>query len=244
MRSVRPRAGALAGGLTRASGRLEDFGSIAAAAGDPSRGCRVFSLLPFQAASRQVVVRTPQAVRSAVADGRLADRDFAQDLANSRRNSSKLFEHNTAHRKTPRLKAPAPESLRLLAEADRAARDLFTGCSRSGSLRTRRALGEDGMSLVQLEAAFPTGDRIDVVLRDRFGRLVAVEVEGICDETEIAGPLQCAKYRALLSYAFDRPHREAILAAPAIDRAIVSRCEMHGIEARLVSIPQPSPPRA
>ena len=108
------------------------------------------------------------------------------------------------------------------------------------------ALGEDGMSLVQLEMPFPTGDRIDVVLRDRFGRLVAVEVEGICDETEIAGPLQCAKYRALLSYAFDRPHPEvrAILAAPAIDRAIVSRCEIHGIEARLVSIPQPSASRA
>lgn len=108
------------------------------------------------------------------------------------------------------------------------------------------ALGEDGMLLVQLEMGFPTGDRIDIVLRDRFGRLVAVEVEGICDESEIAGPLQCAKYRALLSYAFDRPHREvrAILAAPAIDSKIVSRCEIHGIEARLVSIPQPLPPRA
>lgn len=100
-------------------------------------------------------------------------------------------------------------------------------------------LGEDGLTLVRVEMPFPTGDRIDVVLADRFGRLVAVEVEGPCDATEVCGPLQCAKYRALLSYAFGRPIDEvrAILAAPSIDSSLVKRCGDHRIETIQIPVP-------
>src|ERR1017187_6581220 len=50
-----------------------------------------------------------------------------------------------------------------------------------------------------------TGDRIDVLLRDSVGRLLAVEVELDCDGSHLAGPLQCMKYRSMLAYLYEKP---------------------------------------
>jgi hypothetical protein len=58
-------------------------------------------------------------------------------------------------------------------------------------------LGEDGLSLYKVEFPFNcTGDRIDVVLRDKDKKFVAVEVEVECDRNHLAGALQCMKYRS------------------------------------------------
>lgn len=92
-------------------------------------------------------------------------------------------------------------------------------------------LSEPGLTLWETEYKLPTGDTIDVVLRDEYGRFVVVEVEVDCDATELVGPLQCAKYRALMSYLHDRPISEvrAILVAYSIDDDVKTRCSSHEI---------------
>jgi hypothetical protein len=104
-------------------------------------------------------------------------------------------------------------------------------------------LGEDGLSLFQLEYPFKcTGDRIDVVLRDKDKKYVAVEVEVECDKDHRAGPLQCIKYRAMLAYVFDRPLKEVrcILVAHKIVPTIRARCAAFGIETATVARPTSS----
>ncbi len=99
-------------------------------------------------------------------------------------------------------------------------------------------LGEEGLTLYDVEFAFRcTGDRIDVVLRDRDKRFVAVEVEVQCSENELAGPLQCMKYRSMLAYLFRRPVAEVRcnLAAHEIARAVSLRCEDFEIQTVVVS---------
>jgi hypothetical protein len=87
-----------------------------------------------------------------------------------------------------------------------------------------------------MEWEFETGDRADVVLKDRFDRFVAVEVEVDCDASERIGPLQCMKYRAMLSYYFDRPLEEVrcILAAHSIHSGVAQRCAQHAIQTSAV----------
>jgi hypothetical protein len=96
-------------------------------------------------------------------------------------------------------------------------------------------LGEPGLRHWATEYELPTGDTVDVVLVDEFGRFVAVEVEVDCDETEVVGPLQCMKYRALMSYVHDRPLSEvrAMLVAYTIDDSVRSRCVRNQIDCRL-----------
>ena len=101
-------------------------------------------------------------------------------------------------------------------------------------------LGEDGLSLYRVE--FPlncTGDRIDVVLRDNDKKFVAVEVEVKCDRSQLAGPLQCMKYRAMLAYFFRRPLKEVrcILAAHTIASEVSARCAAFDIETTMVARP-------
>ncbi len=101
-------------------------------------------------------------------------------------------------------------------------------------------LGEVGLRFWRLEWLLPTADRVDVVLRDRFGRFVAVEVEVACDADEVIGPLQCMKYRAMISYVFERPLEEvrSMLVAHAIHKVVVDRCANFQIEARCVARPE------
>jgi len=97
-------------------------------------------------------------------------------------------------------------------------------------------LGELGLRLWNEEWLLPTMDKIDLVLKDALDRFVAVEVEVDCDASELPGPLQCMKYRAMLSYFFDRPMEEVrcILAAHSIHRDVQLRCAYHSIEAKVV----------
>ncbi len=98
-------------------------------------------------------------------------------------------------------------------------------------------LREPGLTLWNEEWLLPTMDRIDLVLKDSLDRFVAVEVEVDCDATELPGPLQCMKYRAMLSYFFERPIEEVrcILAAHSIHSEVQLRCGHHSIEARVVA---------
>ena len=101
-------------------------------------------------------------------------------------------------------------------------------------------LGEDGLSLYKVEFPFNcTGDRIDVVLRDKDKKFVAVEVEVECDRNHLAGPLQCMKYRAMLAYYFERPHKEVrcILAAHTIAPEVNARFAAFEIQTIMVARP-------
>jgi hypothetical protein len=102
-------------------------------------------------------------------------------------------------------------------------------------------LDEEGLKLWAVEWGLSTGDCIDVVLKDRFDRFVSVEVEVDCTATEMPGPLQCMKYRAMLSYFFNRPCSEirTILAAHSIHSDLRKRCESHLIQCH--EIPRLSP---
>lgn len=93
-------------------------------------------------------------------------------------------------------------------------------------------LEEPGLRLVEMEMSFPTGDRVDIVLEDHHGRLVAVEVEVDCDANEVCGPLQCMKYRSLLAYRFERDVREVrmILAAHSIHPAVREKSTRYEIQ--------------
>jgi hypothetical protein len=97
-------------------------------------------------------------------------------------------------------------------------------------------LGEAGLRLWNVEWGLPTSDCIDVVLKDSYDRFVSVEVEVDCGATEIVGPLQCMKYRSMLSYFFDRPFEEVrtILAAHSIHPGVRQRCGLHGIQSIVV----------
>lgn len=98
-------------------------------------------------------------------------------------------------------------------------------------------LQEAGLRLVEKEMRFATTDKIDVVLEDDYGRLVAVEVERDCGETEVAGPLQCMKYRALLAYRFDRDPLEVrtILAAHSVHPLVRAKCARYEIQVVVIS---------
>jgi hypothetical protein len=93
-------------------------------------------------------------------------------------------------------------------------------------------LGEPGLTHWATEYKLPTGDTIDVVLKDEYGRFVVVEVEVDCDEKEIVGPLQCVKYRALISCLYGHLLEEvrAVLVAYSIHDDARARCVKHTIE--------------
>jgi len=98
-------------------------------------------------------------------------------------------------------------------------------------------LGEPGLKFWRLEWLLPTADRVDIVLKDRFGRFVAVEVEVECESDEVIGPLQCMKYRAMIGYVFERPMEEvrSMLVAHAIHKVVVDRCANYQIETHCVA---------
>lgn len=101
-------------------------------------------------------------------------------------------------------------------------------------------LREDGLSLFKVEFPFNcTGDRIDVVLRDKDKKFVAVEVEVDCDRDHLAGSLQCMKYRAMLAYYFERPLKEVrcVLVAHTIAPEVNARCAAYEIETITVAKP-------
>jgi hypothetical protein len=103
-----------------------------------------------------------------------------------------------------------------------------------------KVLEEDGLHLIEMEFPFGcTGDRIDVLLRDKDRKFVAVEVEVECDPYHLAGALQCMKYRAMLAYYFERPLAEVrcILVAHKIAPEVKARCDAFEIETMMVARP-------
>jgi hypothetical protein len=103
-------------------------------------------------------------------------------------------------------------------------------------------LGEEGLRTLAVEYEFPTQDRADIVLEDRFGCVIGLEVEVDCGPQHLAGILQAIKYRRMLEAVMRRPHNDgrAMLVAYSVCsevRAVCSRyeVEVHAIPRHLVT---------
>lgn len=94
------------------------------------------------------------------------------------------------------------------------------------------ALGESGLRLVRREYPFCTGDRADVVLRDRIGRVVGVEIELEVGRNDWAGVLQAIKYRFMLALVEgkENPDTRSFLVAHRIHPAVRSVCMKYDVE--------------
>ena len=99
-------------------------------------------------------------------------------------------------------------------------------------------LNEEGLELIKMEYEFKTNDRVDVLLIDRFGRYVVVEVEPECVNGNDIGSFQCMKYRSLMAFQTNRKNDEirAILAAPIVSQEIIEKAKKYKIEVKIVRV--------
>lgn len=93
-------------------------------------------------------------------------------------------------------------------------------------------LSEDGLRTVASEYPFATGDCADIVLSDRVGRIIGLEVEVDVGKDQLEGALQAIKYRRMLELVARRKlgDSRAIFVAHTIDPAIRKLCEQYVVE--------------
>jgi len=99
-------------------------------------------------------------------------------------------------------------------------------------------LGEKGLSTIGIEHPFPTNDRADIVLEDKYGRIIGVEIELGVNDDDDEGPLQSIKYRRMLEWMFNRQPGDSrsFLVANKISKKIKEKCKKYGIEYFEVSL--------
>ena len=92
--------------------------------------------------------------------------------------------------------------------------------------------GEGGLVHMHTEYSFTTGDRADIVLEDRFGRIMGVEVEVDVGPHDLTGTLQAVKYRWMLEVVRGSKHRRsrAALVAYSIDESVRQISREYGVE--------------
>jgi hypothetical protein len=95
-----------------------------------------------------------------------------------------------------------------------------------------KRLGERGLTTLHKEFPFPTHDKADLVLVDREGRIVGLEVEVSVSDDEITGVLQAIKYRFMLALMKERKYFEtrAFLVAYSISQAMRQVCKFYDVE--------------
>jgi len=99
-------------------------------------------------------------------------------------------------------------------------------------------LKEPNLKYIKTEYKFKTNDRVDILLRDQYGRFVVVEVEPECEKNNHIGSAQCMKYRSLMRFENDRNENEvrAILAAKSISKDIADKARRYNIEIKEIDI--------
>jgi hypothetical protein len=98
-------------------------------------------------------------------------------------------------------------------------------------------LNEEGLKTIEVEYSFPSGDRADIVLKDKFGRIIGVEIEISQDENNHIGVLQAIKYRYMLAYMFsiDFKDTRSMLVAHSISNGLKKNCKGYEVECFEVS---------
>lgn len=99
-----------------------------------------------------------------------------------------------------------------------------------------KVLGEDGLTTIQMEYPFPTGDRADIMLVDKENRYVAIEVEVKVDMSDLSGVLQAIKYSRMYAIECRRKFEEvrAFLVAHQISQDVIELCKEYDIETFVV----------
>jgi len=96
---------------------------------------------------------------------------------------------------------------------------------------------EEGVQVIEVEYTFSSGDRADILLKDRYGRVIGLEVETEVkgDAYGMAGVLQAIKYRFMgaltekVSYADSRSFLVAYSISPKV-KEICKKYEVETIE--------------
>jgi len=95
-----------------------------------------------------------------------------------------------------------------------------------------KVLGEEGLVTIDVESSFPTNDRADIVLEDKYGRIIGTEIEVEVNDGDEQGPLQSIKYRRMLEWMFERSlgDSRSFLVANKISKKIIEKCKKYEIE--------------
>lgn len=94
-----------------------------------------------------------------------------------------------------------------------------------------------GLTTAGIEYELATNDRADIVLWDRFGRIVGVEIEVLIADGDSVGLLQAIKYRRMLELVTRRNPGDSrsVLVAYGISDAMRELAERYGIECYIIS---------
>lgn len=96
-----------------------------------------------------------------------------------------------------------------------------------------------GLTLVQPESQFPSGDKVDVLLQNATGSPVSVEVKPGIQPGEYGGVWQAVKYKHLLAVEQGVPCAQirSILVAPSVPDDVRSKCLLLGIDYVEIALP-------
>jgi hypothetical protein len=99
-----------------------------------------------------------------------------------------------------------------------------------------QVFGESGLSLVRVEYPFVTGDRADIAMKDKLGRLIGIEIELAQLDGEHDGVLQAIKYRHMLALMFGVRFSESrsFLVAHRISPSVRKLCTEYSVECFIV----------
>jgi hypothetical protein len=92
-------------------------------------------------------------------------------------------------------------------------------------------LKETGMKLKKVEYSFPTGDRADIILEDKYGRIIGLEIEVDVHDGEFEGILQAIKYRYMAEPLEGRKNKDsrAVLVAYSITTPMKDICKKYEV---------------
>ena len=93
-------------------------------------------------------------------------------------------------------------------------------------------LGEEGLTGIEMEYEYASGDKADVILQDKYGRFIAVEIEVNVTSGQIVGLLQAIKYKYMYAVQNTRYFDEirAFLVARSISDDIKKLCKKYDVE--------------
>ena len=95
-----------------------------------------------------------------------------------------------------------------------------------------KVIGESNVQTFEIEYPFPTGDRADILLLDKFGKILGVEIEVSVNDNQIEGLLQAIKYRYMSELMTTRKlgDSRALLIAYTISEKMKSLCNEYDIQ--------------
>lgn len=95
-----------------------------------------------------------------------------------------------------------------------------------------KVIDESNVQTFEIEYPFPTGDRADILLLDKFGKILGVEIEVSVNDDQIEGLLQAIKYRYMSELMTTRKlgDSRALLIAYIISDKMKLLCNKYDIQ--------------